>query len=202
MAGPTDFAAYVDQFADLASLYASGAGQAKGKTKEQFGQEHWNRYGQFEAGRVLEATGQLSPTQQLEQDTKSTVDKSVADATKVTNDALAAAQAMADAIRQQAEQQAQMAQSQAAQQASWIQGLQQQLFSQQQAATAANDAALARAEQEARNKGQKAKAPNVAGLLSRNRSANSRGLGSTFLTGAAGVAPSNLTLGRNALLGA
>lgn len=202
MPAPANFEAYVDQFGDLSSLFAAGTGQARGKSKAQFGQEHWNRYGQFEAGRVFEATGQQSDTGKLETDTKTTVDQSVADATKTSNDALAAAQAMAEAIRQQGLAQQQTMQQQAEQQFNWIQGLQSQILGQQNEAKSANDAALARAEQEALWKGQKAKAPNIAGLLKQNRAAGSKGMGSTFLTGPTGAAPSATALGRNSLLGA
>lgn len=43
------FAGYVDKNADLAALYASGEGMAKGRSKEAFGQYHWERYGQAES---------------------------------------------------------------------------------------------------------------------------------------------------------
>lgn len=39
---------YVDKNADLAALYASGGGMAKGRTKEEFAAYHWERYGQGE----------------------------------------------------------------------------------------------------------------------------------------------------------
>jgi hypothetical protein len=42
------YADYVDRNPDLAALFASGTGQARGKSKEQFGAEHWQRYGQNE----------------------------------------------------------------------------------------------------------------------------------------------------------
>ncbi|MDP1599023.1 phage tail length tape measure family protein [Phenylobacterium sp.] len=45
---------YVDKNADLAALYASGSGMAAGRTKEQFAQYHWERYGQAE-GRTYTA---------------------------------------------------------------------------------------------------------------------------------------------------
>jgi len=51
-----NFSTYVDHYADLASLYASGTGMAKGRTKEEFGAYHWSRYGQYE-GRVPYAMG-------------------------------------------------------------------------------------------------------------------------------------------------
>lgn len=41
-------AAYVDMNPDLAALYASGSGMAAGRTKEQLGAYHWERYGQGE----------------------------------------------------------------------------------------------------------------------------------------------------------
>lgn len=44
-----DYAAYVKNNPDLLSLYASGTGQAKGKSIEQFGAEHWNQHGQTES---------------------------------------------------------------------------------------------------------------------------------------------------------
>lgn len=43
------FAGYIDKNADLAALYASGEGMAKGRSKEAFGQYHWERYGQAES---------------------------------------------------------------------------------------------------------------------------------------------------------
>lgn len=42
------FSGYVDRNADLAALYASGSGMAAGRTKEEFGAYHWERYGQGE----------------------------------------------------------------------------------------------------------------------------------------------------------
>lgn len=47
--GQPDYAAYVQNNPDLASLYASGTGQARGKSIEQFGAEHWNEHGQTES---------------------------------------------------------------------------------------------------------------------------------------------------------
>jgi len=38
-------AGYVDRNADLAALFASGTGMARGRTKEEFGLYHWSRYG-------------------------------------------------------------------------------------------------------------------------------------------------------------
>lgn len=46
--GTPNYAAYVQNNPDLAALFASGTGQARGKSIEQFGQEHWDRYGQGE----------------------------------------------------------------------------------------------------------------------------------------------------------
>ena len=50
--GPTyeavGFEGYVDRNPDLASLYASGTGMARGRSKAEFGQYHWERYGQGE----------------------------------------------------------------------------------------------------------------------------------------------------------
>lgn len=43
-----NYAAYVQNNPDLLALYQSGQGQARGKTMEQFGQEHWQNYGQGE----------------------------------------------------------------------------------------------------------------------------------------------------------
>lgn len=43
------FGGYVDRNADLAALYASGGGMASGRTKEEFGAYHWERYGQAES---------------------------------------------------------------------------------------------------------------------------------------------------------
>lgn len=45
------------------------------------------------------------------------------------------------------------------------------------------------------------KTPDIAAMFSRNRDAMKSGIGTTFLTGASGVAPSNLTLGKSTLLG-
>lgn len=45
------------------------------------------------------------------------------------------------------------------------------------------------------------KAPDIAAMFSRNQEAMKGGIGTTFLTGASGVAPSNLTLGKTTLLG-
>lgn len=42
------FEGYVDRNPDLAALYASGSGMARGRTKEEFGAYHWERYGQAE----------------------------------------------------------------------------------------------------------------------------------------------------------
>ena len=42
------FDGYVDRNADLASLYAAGTGMARGRSKAEFGQYHWERYGQAE----------------------------------------------------------------------------------------------------------------------------------------------------------
>lgn len=42
------YAGYVDRNPDLAALYASGSGMAKGRSKEEFGAYHWERYGQAE----------------------------------------------------------------------------------------------------------------------------------------------------------
>lgn len=39
---------YVDRNSDLAALYASGSGMARGRSKVEFGQYHWERYGQAE----------------------------------------------------------------------------------------------------------------------------------------------------------
>jgi hypothetical protein len=41
-------AGYVDQNPDLAALFASGTGMARGRSKEEFGLYHWQRYGQGE----------------------------------------------------------------------------------------------------------------------------------------------------------
>lgn len=46
------------------------------------------------------------------------------------------------------------------------------------------------------------KAPDIAAMMSRNQDAMKGGIGTTFLTGAQGVAPSALTLGKSTLLGA
>lgn len=45
------------------------------------------------------------------------------------------------------------------------------------------------------------KTPDIAAMFSRNQDAMKQGIGTTFLTGAQGVAPSNLTLGKTTLLG-
>lgn len=45
------------------------------------------------------------------------------------------------------------------------------------------------------------KAPDIAAMMSRNQDAMKSGIGSTFLTGAQGVAPSALALGKSTLLG-
>jgi len=42
------FDGYVDRNADLAALYAAGTGMARGRSKTEFGQYHWERYGQAE----------------------------------------------------------------------------------------------------------------------------------------------------------
>lgn len=46
--GQPDYAAYVKNNPDLLALYSAGTGQAKGKSIEQFGAEHWNDHGQTE----------------------------------------------------------------------------------------------------------------------------------------------------------
>lgn len=52
-AGPTSeivgLTGYIDKNADLAALYASGQGMARGRTKEEFAAYHWERYGQAES---------------------------------------------------------------------------------------------------------------------------------------------------------
>lgn len=45
------------------------------------------------------------------------------------------------------------------------------------------------------------KTPNVAGILKREQGASTSGVGSTVLTGAAGVSPGRLMLGRSSMLG-
>ena len=45
------------------------------------------------------------------------------------------------------------------------------------------------------------KAPGIGDLAARNRAQNAGGLGSTYLTGSAGVDPGSLNLGGNTLLG-
>lgn len=40
---------YVDRNSDLAALYASGEGMARGRSKAEFGAYHWERYGQAES---------------------------------------------------------------------------------------------------------------------------------------------------------
>lgn len=42
------YAGYVDKNPDLAALYATGSGMARGRSKEEFGAYHWERYGQAE----------------------------------------------------------------------------------------------------------------------------------------------------------
>lgn len=83
---------------------------------------------------------------------------------------------------------------------------QQELLDQMNAAQAAQADTMRKAIQDminAQNQtGQKAKTPNYSRALSRNRDLNSGGLGSTMLTGPAGVSNASLTLGRTSLLGA
>ena len=67
----------------------------------------------------------------------------------------------------------------------------------QNAATAAADAQ--RSEQQFNKANQKS--PDIAAMFARNQEAAKSGMGATFLTGPAGVAPSALTLGKSTLLG-
>jgi len=61
--------------------------------------------------------------------------------------------------------------------------------------------AMTQAEQLRKNTGQASRKPNYSVSLKANKAANSGGVSSTMLTGASGVAPAALTLGRPALLG-
>lgn len=66
----------------------------------------------------------------------------------------------------------------------------------QQQATAKAEAAAA-----ANKPPQAAKSPDLAAISAMNAKAGGQGNGSTFLTGAQGIDPSSLNLGRNSLLG-
>lgn len=78
----------------------------------------------------------------------------------------------------------------------------QQSIQQQRAQGKAEDAA-AKQEQLAAREMRKAnrKAPDIATLLAGNQAGAQGGVGSTMLTGAAGVDPGSLSLGRSTLLG-
>lgn len=115
-------------------------------------------------------------------------------AEKASADALAQAKAQTDALNAQIAAQA-TAQSEAARQsAESIGKMQESLLAGQRDAAAAAELAM-------KNVGQKAKAPNIAGILQNNKRANAKGLGSTMLTGSKGVDSSTLALSRNTLLG-
>lgn len=61
-------------------------------------------------------------------------------------------------------------------------------------------AAEAQASEQQFNKANQ-KAPDIAAMMSRNQDAMKGGIGTTFLTGASGVAPTALALGKSTLLG-
>ena len=79
---------------------------------------------------------------------------------------------------------------------------QQQASAQKDAAQQAKTAAEATADatDQANNKAN-AKTPDVAAMLSANQQAATEGASSTMLTGAGGISPSTLQIGKNTLLG-
>lgn len=151
--------------------------------------------GKAQKQQQAQAAAQAAANAQLVADVQAQSEANRLAAEKASADTLAASKAQTDALTAQIAAQATAQSEQTRQSAEGIQKMQESLLNSQKDAAASAEMAM-------KNVGQKAKAPNLAALIKANKAAMSKGVGSTNLTGARGVDPSALTLGRNSLLGA